>query len=216
MSLTTLFTNPTIFILWFVAILTALSVHEFSHALTANLLGDNTAKRMGRLTLNPWAHVDLFGLLALVFVHFGWGKPVPYNPLYLKHKHWGEFLVAVAGPFSNLIMLIVFGIILKVLLPILGSSNLLVVFLIFLFFINAALMLFNLIPIPPLDGSKFLFAVLHQNKWHDLRYKIERYGPFILMAIIFIDITLRIGIIKNLLLGPLEWIITLFGFSGLI
>jgi len=87
--------------------LIALSVHEFSHALAAYRLGDSTAKRMGRLTLNPWAHVDLFGLLALVFVHFGWGKPVPYNPMYLKYKHWGEFLVALAGPISNLILLII-------------------------------------------------------------------------------------------------------------
>jgi Zn-dependent protease len=216
MSFSTLFSNPSVFILWLAAILIALSVHEFSHALAAYLLGDNTAKRMGRLTLNPWAHVDLFGLLALVFVHFGWGKPVPYNPMYLKHKHWGEFLVAVAGPFSNLVMLLVFGVMLKILLPILGTGNLLIIFLIFAFFINAALMLFNLIPLPPLDGSKFLFAILHQNKWHDLRYKIEQYGPYALMAVIFADIILGIGIIRFFLSGPLEWIMKIFGFDGIL
>lgn len=215
MSLSTFFTNPAIFILWLAAILIALSVHEFSHALAAYRLGDSTAKRMGRLTLNPWAHVDLFGLLALVFVHFGWGKPVPYNPMYLKYKHWGEFLVALAGPISNLILLIIFGILLKFLLPGLGWDNLLIVFLTFSFFINAALMLFNLIPVPPLDGSKLLFAVLHENKWHDLRFQIEHYGPYVLMAIIFADIVLGVGIIRFFLDAPLNWLMQVFGFGAL-
>ncbi|MDF1496669.1 MAG: site-2 protease family protein [Patescibacteria group bacterium] len=215
MSFSTLFTNPAIFILWLAAILIALSIHEFSHAFAAYKLGDSTAKRLGRLTLNPWAHVDLFGLLALVFVHFGWGKPVPYNPMNLKYKHWGEFLVAIAGPASNFILLIVFGILLKILMPILGGGNLLVIFLIFSFFINAALMLFNLIPLPPLDGSKFLFAVLHENKWHSLRYQIEQYGPYVLMFVVFADILLNIGIISFLLDKPLNWIMNLFGFGGI-
>jgi len=215
MSLTTLFTNPAIFILWLVSILVALSVHEFSHALAAYKLGDPTAKRLGRLTLNPWAHIDFFGLLALLFVHFGWGKPVPYNPINLKYRHWGEFLVAIAGPVSNLFLLVVFGSLLKILLPILGGGNLLVIFLIFSFFINAALMLFNLIPLPPLDGSKLLFAILHENKWHDLRYKIDYYGPYILMAVVFADILLNIGIIRFLLDTPLNWIMEIFGFGGI-
>jgi Zn-dependent protease len=215
MSFSTLFTNPAIFILWLVSILTALTVHEFSHALAAYKLGDSTAKRLGRLTLNPWAHIDMFGLLALVFVHFGWGKPVPYNPMYLKYKHWGEFLVAIAGPASNLILLIISGILLKVLLPLLGWENLLIIFLTFSFFINAALMLFNLIPLPPLDGSKFLFAILHENKWHDLRYQIEHYGPYVLMGVIFADIILNIGIIRFFLDKPLNWIMSIFGFAGI-
>lgn len=215
MSFSTLFTNPAIFILWLAAVLIALSVHEFSHALAAYKLGDPTAKRMGRLTLNPWAHIDLFGLMALVFVHFGWGKPVPYNPIYLKYKHWGEFFVAVAGPVSNLVMLIISGVLLKIFLPILSWENLLVIFLTFSFFINSALMLFNLIPLPPLDGSKFLFAILHENKWHDLRFQIEHYGPYVLMVIIFADILLGIGIIRFFLDRPLNWIMQVFGFGAL-
>ncbi len=201
--------------MWLGAILIALSVHEFSHALAAYLLGDPTAQKMGRLTLNPWAHVDMFGLLALVFVHFGWGKPVPYNPIYLKYKHWGELLVAIAGPASNLLLLIFFGILLNVLLPVLGWDNLLIIFLTFSFFINAALMLFNLIPVPPLDGSKILFAFLHEKQWHDLRYQIEYYGPYVLMAIIFADIILGIGIIRFFLDKPLNWIMQVFGFGTL-
>ncbi len=215
MPFTTLFTNPAIFILWIASVLVALSVHEFSHALAAYKLGDSTAKRMGRLTLNPWAHVDLFGLMALVFVHFGWGKPVPYNPAYLKYRHWGEFLVAIAGPVSNLILLIISGVLLKIFIPLLGGGNLLVIFLIFCFFINSALMLFNLIPLPPLDGSKFLFAILHENKWHDLRFQIEHYGPYVLMAIVFADIILNLGLISFLLDKPLNWIMNIFGFGGI-
>ncbi|MFZ6014864.1 MAG: site-2 protease family protein [Patescibacteria group bacterium] len=215
MSLATFFTYPAVFILWLAAVVAALSVHEFSHALAAYKLGDSTAKRMGRLTLNPAAHVDIFGLLALVFVHFGWGKPVPYNPIYLKYKHWGEFLVALAGPVSNLILLTVSGILLKILTPSLGWNNLLIVFLVFSFFINTALMLFNLIPVPPLDGSKFLFAILHQAKWHDLRFQIEHYGPWVLMGLIIGDLVLGIGIIGFLLDKPLSFIMNIFGFPGL-
>ena len=203
-----------VFILWLVSILAALSVHEFSHALAANFLGDQTAKRMGRLTLNPFAHVDLFGLLALVFVHFGWGKPVPYNPNYVKYRHWGEVMIALAGPVSNLILLVISALLLKGLAPALGWNNYLIIFLGFSFFINAALMLFNLIPLPPLDGSKLLFAILHERKWFALRAQIEQYGPWALMILVLVDITLGIGIISFLLDKPLEWILKLFDLQS--
>ena len=108
MILGLLFSQPVLFIAWIAAILVALSVHEFSHALAGTVLGDNTAKNMGRLTLNPLAHLDMIGTLMLLIVGFGWGKPVPFNPFNLKYPKWGPAIVALAGPFANLICVVIF------------------------------------------------------------------------------------------------------------
>ncbi len=215
MNLTTLFSDPILFVLWIVAVLVALTVHEFSHALAATWMGDPTAKRLGRLSLNPLAHIDWFGLLALVLVSFGWGKPVPFNPYLLRDQKWGPLYIGLAGPFSNLLMLTLVGILLRLLLPILGSNNLLIVFLGLCFLINTALMLFNLIPLPPLDGSKIIMALLHRPKWYAFREKLESYGSWVLMGLILLDVVFGVGLISAVLGGPYHWIAGLFGLNGL-
>lgn len=215
MNLTTLFSDPILFVLWIVAVLVALTVHEFSHALAATWLGDPTAKRMGRLSLNPLAHIDWFGLLALVLVSFGWGKPVPFNPYLLRDQKWGPLYIGLAGPFSNLLMLSLVGILLRLLLPMLGPNNLLILFLGLCFLINTALMLFNLIPLPPLDGSKIILALLHKPKWFAFREKLESYGSWVLMGLVLLDVVFGIGLISAVLGGPYHWVASLFGLNGL-
>jgi len=171
-----------------VAILIALSVHEFSHALAGHLLHDDTAKDQGRLTLNPLAHVDMFGFLMLLLVGFGWGKPVPVNPYNLKYRKWGETLVALAGPLANLLMVVVFGLILKFAAAsqIFSPDNLLIQLLNLLVVINVVLLLFNIIPIPPLDGSKFLLTALPA-RFNQLKIWLLTRGPFLLLALIILD-----------------------------
>ncbi len=216
MPLSTLFNNPLVFILWIVAVLVALTVHEFSHALAATLLGDQTAKRMGRLTLNPLAHIDVFGLLALVFVHFGWGKPVPYNPYNLRDRRWGSIIVGIAGPASNLLILTIAALLMHLIYPVLGGANYLLLFLGFLFILNAGLMLFNLIPIPPLDGSKVILAILDQPKYLSARRQYETYGPWMLMILVLADILLGIGLLSAILNTPLGWLIDGFSLNNIL
>ncbi|RJO59542.1 site-2 protease family protein [Candidatus Parcubacteria bacterium] len=166
------------------AIVIAITVHEFSHAFVSLLQGDSTAELEGRVTLNPLSHVDPFGLLALIFLGFGWGKPVPFNPYNLKFKRWGPALVSLAGPFSNLLGVIVFGLALRLVLQFtaLPPDNLLITFLFLLVAFNIVLMIFNLLPIPPLDGSKLLNLLPQQ--FAGLVQFFNKYGFVILIAII--------------------------------
>jgi Zn-dependent protease len=178
--------SPELFILWIIAVLFTLTIHEFAHAAVAYLFGDDTAKQMGRLTLNPLPHIDILGFLMLLFIGFGWAKPVPVNPYNLKNPKKSSGLVAVAGPLANLLVAIIFIIALKIVAPILGPSNLLVSFLFMTMSISVIFAIFNIIPIPPLDGSKVLFSVL-PDKYNDLKHKLSVNGPFILVAIILLD-----------------------------
>ncbi len=200
MPLSLLSDNPLYFVAWIGAILIALSVHEFLHAYAAYRLGDNTAERAGRLTLNPMAHIDWLGLFALVLIGFGWGKPVPVNPYNLKYKKWGNALVALAGPLANLISIIIFGLVLKLLgvYTDLTSGNLLIQFINLLIIINAVLLTFNLIPIPPLDGSAVLFTVLSGAKYDRFKANLEARGPMILLGLILFDNLFNIGIFSAL------------------
>ena len=138
-----LFENPLVFVSWVIAILAALSLHEFSHALASTLMGDPTAKVSGRLTLNPMAHIDPLGFVALIFAGFGWGKPVPFNPYNLSVKRWGAALVGLAGPASNLVLVATAVLVLKALFVFttLPSSNLLIQFLFLFLAINLVLFL---------------------------------------------------------------------------
>jgi Zn-dependent protease len=195
---TLLFSDPLVFIVWLLAFLVALSFHEFSHALVGTWLGDTTAKRMGRLTLNPAAHVDVLGLLAVVFIGFGWGKPVPFNPYNLKWPKWGPVAVAAAGPISNLLLAVISALLLVNLGPHLGENNLLFIFLAISAELNVALMVFNLVPLPPLDGSKALLAVLSHPKYVAARDFIEHRGPMVLLMIILLDSMGHLGIFSTL------------------
>lgn len=190
--------DPIVFAAWVLAILIALSVHEFSHALVATRLGDPTAKRLGRLTLNPLAHVDFLGLLALILVGFGWGKPVPYNAMYLRDRRWGPVLIALAGPAMNLVIATALGLLLRVLIPPLGEGNLLVQFLLLSVFLNLSLMLFNLLPIPPLDGSKLLLASLTGPQRARTAFWLETRGPWLLIGLVLADMVLGLDVFGTL------------------
>jgi Zn-dependent protease len=179
-----LFSEPAIAFAWVVAIIIAIGIHEFSHALVAKLQGDSTAELEGRVTLNPLAHLDPFGFLALVLFGFGWGKPVPFNPYNLKSRRWGPAIVSLAGPAMNVLGLIVFGIILAVFerSTALPSDNLFIIFLELLVRFNIVLALFNLLPVPPLDGSKLLGLLPDQ--FRGLVEGLTKYGFVILMFVI--------------------------------
>ncbi|MBI3626579.1 site-2 protease family protein [Candidatus Uhrbacteria bacterium] len=199
--------NPAYFVAWVAAILIALTIHEYAHALVATAQGDDTAESQGRLTLNPMAHMDMVGFLALIFIGFGWGKPVPFNGEKLKNQRLGPVLVALAGPGANLIMAVLVGILLKVVILFthLPASNLGMIFLALLLNINIILLIFNLIPIPPLDGSKLLFAVLPA-RLRSVRYWLERYGSFILLILIILDSALPFSILGWLFNYSLDFV----------
>lgn len=210
-----LFSNPLFFIVWAVAIIIALTVHEFSHAFMAHRLGDETANRSGRLTLNPLAHIDPLGFFMLVVAGFGWGRPVPFNPYNLRSGRWGPVLVAFAGPLSNLIMFFAAGTLVRFLVTTtsLGGGNLLIVFLFLLMLINGVLFVFNLIPIPPLDGSKLLFALLASPRYERARYLLEVRGPLILLAVIVLDNFLGVRLLSTVLGGVLSFMTRWVGVS---
>jgi Zn-dependent protease len=208
--ITLLFQQPLLFVAIVLVFLVALSVHEFSHAAVGYALGDLTAKRMNRLTLNPLAHIDPWGFLALVFVGFGWGKPVPYNPYHVKYPRWGPVLIAAAGPASNFLLGALCALALRLLAPALGPANLLVITLGYAVYLNFILMLFNLIPLPPLDGSKAVLAIFAHEKYRNFRAFLETQGATVLLALVFIDIVSGIGIFSFLSRGA-AFFMQLFG-----
>lgn len=177
-----LFSSPIVFAAMAVALLLALSVHEAAHAFVSNLLGDDTAEKMGRLTLNPLSHLDPIGLILLLLVGFGWGKPVMVNPHNFKNPIRDEILTALAGPASNLLLAILVAIIYFFIKPY-ASAPLQTLF-IYTGFYNLILMLFNLIPLPPLDGSKVLYLFI---PYATIEF-INQYSLYILLALIFIPV----------------------------
>lgn len=194
MFLNILFASPALALVWVVAIFSSLTIHEFSHALFGSLRGDKTAEREGRLTLNPLAHIDPFGLIPLFLFGFGWAKPVPFNPYNLKNPKWDSVLIALAGPFSNLVLAVVAGIGFRVASASLGMTNLLTIFFFLLVILNLFLLFFNVIPIHPLDGSKLFFALFDHPKYARLRSFVAIRGPQILMMAILIAVLTRINV----------------------
>jgi len=197
-------------------ILLSLTIHEYFHGWTANKLGDPTAKLRGRLTLNPIAHLDIFGTILMFVVGFGWAKPVPINAMNFKDPKKGTLLVAIAGPLSNLATAIVAGVILRPLIPKVltgeiapGSlDSIFVIILVLALVYGIALAVFNLIPIPPLDGSRVLYAVL-PDKYVYSYSRFEPYGVLFLFGLFIFG-----GGIFRYLLYPLSYISVLFsGYS---
>lgn len=180
------------------AVIIGLTVHEFAHAYMAYKLGDHTAKDQGRLTLNPLKHIDWLGFAFIVFAGFGWAKPVVFNPDNLKKKHRDEILIGIAGPLSNLLLSIIFFLNIKVIF-LLGWSNSFVgakaVDILYVWgFLNIGLFVFNMIPIPPLDGSHFYQSYLSKTN-PQLMYNLYRYGTLGLFVIILIGNFLDVDIL---------------------
>ncbi|UCG30803.1 MAG: site-2 protease family protein [candidate division WOR-3 bacterium] len=170
------------------AILMVITVHEYFHGYVAYRLGDPTAKFAGRLTLNPIKHIDLFGFLAFLLFRFGWAKPVPINPYNFRDMKKGMLYTSLAGPLSNFLFAIPLGILLRVFPALLQNSTLLPIggIIGLGLFYSLILCAFNLIPIPPLDGSKVLFSLLPPRYAH-IEYWLERYGFMLLIGLIFFD-----------------------------
>lgn len=184
--------NLTDYIYIVVAALFAIILHEIAHGLVSTWLGDPTPKRQGRLSLNPLKHLDPIGTLCLIFFHVGWAKPVVVNPNYYKNKKRGMALVALAGPLMNFLLAIFSIIIMAIFVKVNAYSNVLIIiynFLLYFSVINLGLGLFNLIPIPPLDGSRILGAFLKDDTYEQYM-KYERYG-FIIIAILLALSSLR-------------------------
>ena len=189
-------------------LLFALVFHEFSHAWVANKLGDPTARYSGRLTLNPLAHLDPFGTLMILFVGFGWAKPVPVDTRYLSNPRVDMMKIAFAGPAANLLLAFIGGTIIRS-----GFIGGPILSMIFLFTqINIMLAVFNMIPIPPLDGSQ-IFSGLMMRKNPELVDKLQTYGPQILLGLIMIGYFTRISPIWMVMSPFVNFF--LFLFAGL-
>jgi Zn-dependent protease len=192
-----------------ITLLVAFTIHEFSHAATANALGDPTPKNNGRLTLNPLAHLDIMGTLTLLLVGFGWAKPVPVNPYAVRRKTpAGMMLVSLAGPVSNLLMGALAALPLRFgwvslgptaseFLPSAGG------FLFEFLTINLALFLFNLLPLAPLDGEKVITFFLPDH-WVEVYDRIRPYSAYILLALVFILPMFGIDLIGLIIRRPLQ------------
>jgi len=198
------------FVLLIFPILYALTVHEFSHGYVAYRLGDDTAKRAGRLTLNPIKHLDPIGTIMLFIAHIGWARPVPINPYNFRNIKKDTAYVALAGPVANFISAIIFSVIFNFFNAhtLASSQNIFMVIIFYTIFINIALGLFNLIPFPPLDGSKILGAFLSDEAY--FRYqRFERKGAFILIGIILISNLMGLNIIGGVIMPPINFFIKL-------
>ena len=176
------------FLITIVAFILSVSIHEFSHAFVAYLLGDDTAKQQGRLTLNPLSHIDPLGLLFLILFRFGWAKPVPFDARNFSYPRLFSVFVGLAGPLSNF-LLAVFSIALLKHWPWASTSVSAATYLIqgmrTFIYINVMLGLFNLIPFPPLDGSHIIYALIPKS-WYPLYYKIQKFSILILVLILAI------------------------------
>ncbi|MDQ3076462.1 MAG: site-2 protease family protein [bacterium] len=182
-------------IFYIVILIFSAVIHEVAHGYAAAFQGDPTAKYAGRLTLNPFKHLDPFGSVILPLLMFlgsraiggvpfifAWAKPVPYNPYNLRNQRWGELIIAIAGPLSNIAIALVFGFILRFFggslsAPMIYLSQVIII-------LNLGLAVFNMVPIPPLDGSKVLFAFL-PFKYREFRQKYEQYSLILLLFFIF-------------------------------
>ena len=184
--ISTLFSSPISFVFSIFALLSALTIHEMAHAWVADRLGDPTARLKGRISLNPLVHIDLSGLLFLLFFGFGWGKPVLIDPYNLKNPRKDTAIIALAGPLSNIVLAIILSLISRILL---SNSPLIVVNILrilttTMIVYNIGLGIFNLIPIYPLDGFKIVGGLLPREKAQEWQ-GLERMGFFFLLALIF-------------------------------
>lgn len=191
-----------------IPILICLTVHELAHGTAAYALGDDTAKRMGRLTLNPLRHIDPIGFIMLLVARFGWAKPVPVDMRNFKRPKLGMAITALAGPVSNFLLaalVFLFQVPLGRLFQSGGAGAYVAESLVFLGYISVFLGVFNLIPIPPLDGSKILFSLLPNSAYYRLMY-YERYGMILLFALIWFGLSGEDAPLRAVMNGAVTWI----------
>jgi Zn-dependent protease len=174
-------TDPGLFVLLAISLIGAISMHEFAHALAADLQGDRLPRAMGRVTLNPAKHLDPIGTLCLFLVGFGWGKPVEFRPQALSSKRFGAAIVALAGPMMNVALAIVAAILFRLFS---GDLGMVPEFLFYFSTINLLLAIFNLIPLPPLDGSRLLTIFLPPSK-QKIIFFLDQYGFLVLLVLVF-------------------------------
>jgi len=203
-------TEPQIIVLLIPALVFSLSFHEFAHAWMAYRLGDSTAARLGRLTLNPISHLDPVGSIALLLMGFGWAKPVPVDSRYLKNPKKDMVKVAAAGPISNIVLAIVAALVLRLLFSTdLLTSGIKTFFIIFMQ-INITLAIFNLLPVSPLDGSQILSPFLEKKFGPEIVWKMQLYGPRILFFIILFSIVTDIHIFSFIINPIFNFFIFIF------
>jgi Zn-dependent protease len=201
--------DPESFVAFLIAVIVGLTFHEFSHAAVATLQGDQTARSQGRLTLNPVVHLDPLGSIALLIAGFGWARPTPITPARLRYRRLGMVLVALAGPAANLVLALVSAITLGILDPTVGATlngNFSVKLLSGLVFWNVLLGVFNLLPIPPLDGSTLLTVLLPPSRRNIVRF-LDQYGIFLLLGLLI----LAPNLLSPIVLAVLEAISRLAG-----
>ncbi|MDD2574497.1 MAG: site-2 protease family protein [Bacillota bacterium] len=188
----------------FPAVIIVLTLHEYSHAKVSDILGDPTPRNRGRLTLNPIAHIDPLGLLMLLLIRLGWAKPVPTNPIYYKDRKRGTLYVALAGPFSGIVLALVVRIILAS--GLFRWTVFMVRFLNYLYFYSLVISVFNLLPVYPLDGSRILQGLLPGNRG----YKLVQYQnqiQIVFMLVIFLANRLLWAVL-NPVIGIIDFVIT--------
>jgi Zn-dependent protease len=188
--------DPIGFVAWIIALVLGITVHEFMHAYTAHRLGDDTARLLGRLSLNPMAHLDPFGSLLLVLAGFGYGKPVPFNESRLRST-LSVTAVALAGPLANLALAALCAIPLRFGAASLVGGGVYEEILLAIVQLNCVLAIFNLIPIPPLDGSNVVYGLLSPRQQYSWR-TYQQYGPFLLLFLLL----LAPGVLRVLVFAP--------------
>lgn len=198
--LSTLFSSPLVFVLWAVGLILALSIHEFAHAFAADKLGDPTPRAMGRLTLDPRAHLDPLGTILIVLIGFGWGKPVIFDPYNLRDPRRDGALIALAGPASNLIFALVLSVIMKIVsIPFISTVFPLLILM------NITLAIFNFVPVYPLDGEKILLGFLPTEVALEYSRLMQRYGTLILILLL-LPITGGVSPISSLISPAISFV----------
>jgi Zn-dependent protease len=192
--------EPQLFAAFVIAVIIGIAFHEFSHAAVASLQGDQTARSQGRLTLNPLAHLDPLGTIAIIVAGFGWGRPVPVTPSRLRNRRFGHVLVGLAGPAANFVLAVVSVVALRLAFPpgdLTFDVNFTLRLLEMLVTVNVLLGVFNLLPIPPLDGSTLLSILLPPSRQNILRF-LEQYGIFLLLALLILAPNLLTPIFRSI------------------
>ena len=204
--------NPSAAVAFLLGLVIGITLHEAAHATSAYLLGDDTAYRDGRVTLNPASHLDVLGSLMLLMAGFGWGKPTPAMPAKLRGGVLGPVAVALAGPISNLVVVAVCAA-LFLLDVFRDPGGYLLILVVMVASTNALLFVFNLIPIPPLDGAKVLFPFLPRALDGFVDF-MNQYGPFILLGLILVSFVTNLPIL-SILLAPVRPLLTFFGLPSI-